>query len=340
VRPFRNLVFALLCVGALASCGNSHRPLPVPQGGSATRPSPARPNDSLLDLQALFSTGKDQAGVARPCRAVDAEGKEGRSEVIYQVLGRYTNDQLNVLYACMDGNLAGRLVVGEERRGPPGRRWRGKRGLGRANAALLPELAVWLALGDLFSSYGPEPEEAVHARGTGTLINLHRSMTKSYERASAESYLGSAMRNILEFVLVGQVRCAAQFKLFSEAAVPDTPSRRVETRWPGREGEAALLKKLGLLPAERGRLVWELRRQGTGDRERWTLRIHHASHFDAPGIHGRVIDQSMVCTGSGPLLVRELRTVGYRAARQDRLWRVEAWIADPGDQPREPTGGK
>jgi len=323
-------LITVLCAGAVASCGGAAAPAGTTPEDAARNVTEERAPAGELLLLRLFSTGKDQAGSERSCEAADPEEAGHGSTTLYRVLGKYKKGRLQIVSACIDPALAGGVILGHGDYQASGPHWMDRRGTARATASLPAEVGAWLALGNLFSSAGPEPRAVVQARGLGTLINKYQDMSKLYDQGSVESYQGSVSRSVVEFMLEGRVTCAAQFKLFSEVAVADTPANRVEARWPGAKGEAALLEKLGLLPAERGRLIWELTRTAAGGRESWQLRIHRASDFDAPGIHSRLIEQSLVCRSAGPLLMKKLKSVSYRTQRDGGLWRVNVQVTTPG----------
>lgn len=298
-------------------------------GGCSSGPKPAASNlgppripqrPAAMDINRLFDEAGAEAGSARACEAA-----EGQPEQLYSVMGRYRGAALQEVEACAGGEVAGKVIT-EPSAGPSGQ---GKAGVSQVLKNLPPEVAIWLAISDLFVHLEAEARETVDARGAGTLLNIQRSMLKSRDAISGDTSRGHVSRTLLEFRLSPGILCAAQLKIYKEEDDIVTPAVRAAREREGAEAESALQKRYGLVPAEKGQLLWQLVRQGDAEKRQYALMIHRSGDFDQPGSQGRILDEVLVCRSEGPMYARDIRGLQFSVRAQGHHWRAEVRLPGP-----------
>lgn len=289
------------------------------------------PVRSDLDIIKLFRdgpTGADAAGACPGPASMDPEGGEAAPRMLYRVVGRQRGERSQVVEACVGEELAGR-VVSQPSGGSSVASASGKTGVSRVARSLPPEFGIWLATTDLFRQASTESRAAVDARGYGTILNVQRSSLQTRDRTSEGSYRGHVARSVLEFRLSAGVLCAAQLKIYRAEEERATPAREASRALAtGKESDATLRERYGLVPTEKGQLLWQLVQIQQGGQSRYELKIHRSGDFDQPGSAGRVMDQVLVCRGARPLLAKEVPGLSYSVVRAGDRWRTVVRVGE------------
>jgi len=321
--------FTAILLLSLYGCGGPVHQVAADTAREPSLPQHTTPGAKEPNLLKLFGPAYPQGTAPRRCEQAGVSDGAAAADTLYRVLGRYHGARLQVLEACADEAVAGNVITGKARHTFTGAPWLDKSGQGQVERTLPSELAIWLAISDLFRAMKPENPDVVAARGRGTLLNVHRSSMKSYENARGEGGKYHVLRSLLEFRLSPDTTCAAQFKIYGAQEISITPASRVEMRWPGKETEMAIRERYGLLPEEKGQLLWELKRARAKSKMPYTLRIHRSGDFEVPGEQGRVIDQTLICRASRHLLAREINGLSYTIDQVGRSWRAVVQVGAP-----------
>ncbi len=312
---------ALIVLLVAQGCG---APLRGP-GASAPSGAPASPSAGrVLGQRKLPATKTLALNEAEECQTT-VDG----AELLYSVTGTYQNDRLTIVHACAKKSVAEHVIAGVAARDAGGAQSTSLAGTSLVVRALPAEAAVWLATSNLYGQLKAEPASAVTSRGWGTLLNVHRSMLKDMEKSSGDLYRSHVSRGLLEYRLSPDVLCAAQLKLFIMEEVVATPGARAGRALEGVEAEATVRERYGLVPAEKGKLLWQLTRRREKDQSLHTLRILRSSDFFLPGRQGRVIDQVLVCRSSKPLLARDIPGLKFTLERAAKHWRATVRLQRP-----------
>ncbi len=331
---FGTLLPLALCAAALAAAC-----------GGAQKRSAEHDNPHARALEAALRAGNatDRDLFAAPVRIAGEQDWESLSaaqpegELWYEVLGRLYGGRLHVDEITIEQVAVDKVLrpgsKGNVKKAPGSAYF----GTGYTLMGLPPEFAFWLALADLYREATVESRQTVERRGFGTLKHDQTSKAQGRQTSEGERSDLAATRDLIQFRASPAVECAGQLKRFqidektyvSPADLAEARFRREER---GRKSMDSKREALGLGGGAKGQMSWRLGKEAGG---LWVLRIHLAHDAQLAKAKGEVLDESLLCRSSKPLLASGLP--GYLRSvhkADDGTWKVLVWRGGKMPPPR------
>ena len=327
------ILLATLCVASMMpACGGGQR---------AVR----HDNPHARALEAALRAGSpvDRDLFAAP---VEIEGEQDwealssardSGEAWYHLMGRLYGGRLHVDEITVEQGAVDKILrpghKGNVKKSPPTAYF----GTGYTIVGLPPEFAFWLALADLYREAAVESRQTIDRRGFGTIKHHQTSKAQGRDSSGGQHSDLAATRDLIQFRASHDVECAGQLKRFqidekTYVSPADLAEARLHREERGRKSMESRREALGLGGGAKGQLSWRMGQEEGGS---WVLRIHLAHDAQLAKAKGEVLDESLLCRSSKPLVAAELPGYLRRVQPADAgTWKIEVWRGGKMPPPR------